>query len=63
MSRVHPFVIAFGEAFPFDQVLEFPCLSITPMAYDSFDLVLRSLVSQAGARAEPSLSRSGCELS
>ena len=39
MSRVYPFVIAVGKAFPFDQVLEFLRSAIAPMTYDSLDLL------------------------
>ena len=46
VSRVHPFVIALGEAFPFDQILELPRLTITPMAYDPFDLLFFFAVDQ-----------------
>ena len=46
VSRVHPFVVAFGEALPFDKVLEFPRFTVTPMAYDSFDLLFFFAVDQ-----------------
>ena len=39
MSWVYPFIVTFREPFPFDQVLEFLCLAIAPMAYDLFDLL------------------------
>jgi len=40
VGRVHPFVIALGETFPLDRVLELLRFTITPMAYDSFDFLL-----------------------
>ena len=46
MSRVHPFVVALGEAFPFDQILELSRRTITPMAYDSFDLLFFFAINQ-----------------
>ena len=39
VSRVYPFVIAVGEAFPLDQVLELLRPAITPMTYDSLDFL------------------------
>ena len=46
VSRIYPFVIAFGETFPFDQVLEFLRFTVTPMTYDSFDLLFFFTVNQ-----------------
>ena len=39
VSRVYPFVIALGKAFPFDQVLELLRSAIAPMIYNSLDLL------------------------
>ena len=46
VSRVYPFVVAFRETFPFDKVLEFSRLTVTPMAYDSFDFLFFFAVDQ-----------------
>ena len=46
VSRVHPFIIALREAFPFDEVLKLLRFTIMPMAYDSFDLLFFFAVNQ-----------------
>ena len=50
MSRVYPFVITVREAFPFDQVLKLSHFTITPMTYDSFDLLFFFSVDQVWGR-------------